>query len=187
MAYVDPVSNEAIFALLTDNEFGLKAIKAGLTAQQPVPPVGTQPYPSSVQEFIDRYTPSAPLNTSKRPPLGASPSPADVIRYAKDGFATTGVYIGGPTCKLGVDPTPEQEAARAIVLIARNTKDYYTDFGSGLVDSDVLAVLVKTGMCGSEAFWRGSMVTSTVQSRFRDVDFPTFCKGITSNGNPSGG
>lgn len=178
------VTNEAIFALLTDKDIGLAAIKAGqVHAVTPAPPSPS----NAVDEFIKKYTPSSPLDTANRPSLGVNPAPADVIRYAKDGFNTGGAYVGGPTCKQGVDPTPEQEAARAIVLIANNTPDYYTDFGSGQVDSDVLAVLVKTGLCGSKAFWMGSLQGSTVQARFRDVDFPTFCDSITSGGFPSGG
>lgn len=187
------VTNDTLFALLTDKDIGLAALR--LAIGQPAAP---SPTPGSgagdeIAAFIAKYTPSTPAEFTAKygvapganlQPLTQPLVPDQVSAYAKEGYDVAGHYHGGPTTIQG-EGTPEAVKAQAIDIIAHGTADYYT--GWGATDANVCAV----GLCNnfiSKGMWMNGMGASSYQwpVTYKGIAFPDYVAGMIG-GPPSGG
>jgi hypothetical protein len=187
------VSNDQLFALLTDKDIGLAALRQAI-GQAAAPK--EEPKSSSddaINAFIKKYTPSTPAEFTAKygvapqanlQPLTQPLVPEQVSDYAKEGYDVYGHYHGGPTTIQG-EGTPEAVKADAINIIAHGTPDYYT--GWAATDADVCAV----GLCNnfiSKGMWMNGMGSSSYQwpVTYKGIAFPDYVAGMVG-GPPSGG
>ena len=147
---------DIIQALLNDNSTKPDQILVTVSTGAPSTPPPTPK--NDVQDFIDKFTPLDPAafealyGVPFKHALAALPQPYvpdAVIAYARNGYNIQGEYVGGPTCKLGIDASPEAVAVVAVSDNANNLATYYT--GMGQTDQTVAACLAKMGMVMSLA------------------------------------
>ena len=166
------------------------AVAAAIAGATP-PPSVTPPAPADDSAaFILQFTTLDPVAFKAKfgrefkqplPPLPAPYDPQAVLDYAQSGYNPQGEYVGGPTCKLGIDASPEAVAIQAVYDNAHNLSTYYTGFGE--TDRTVAAVLAKTGMTMSEALSFASLGSGSNQK-------PSAWKGSgwsSGTSTPSGG
>lgn len=149
----------------------LKPIAAWVAAH----PAGeSDPGPDPTDEiaaFKAKYTPldnvaferefGVPAKT-KLPALTAPYDPAQVKKWAQNGYNENGDYVGGPKVAASEGRTPEYVAALAIDDIAHGRASYWTinQRTGARLDPDVAAVVAMTGRVDSPGYREAFMEIS---------------------------
>ena len=182
---------DIIQALANDISTKLDTVLEKVAAPAPTTP--PTPSPADLAgDFIAKFTPLDPAafkalyGVEFKQPLQPLPQPYvpdAVIAYARNGYNMQGEYVGGPTCKLGIDTSPEAVAIVAVSDNANNLATYYT--GMGQTDQTVAAVLAKTGMIMSLALSQASLGGGSNQKPivWKGIPWPTFVE-MLAGGSP---